>query len=168
MLIKAYGRFWNVDDVDWYPGQGKPFRLLGRTGTNLPGLRVADFRHQTGLYVLYSEYGPYYVGLTYTSMGKRLKDHLEDGHAAGWNRFSWFGFNKVLQAKNPDGTRKLADLALTALTSPRKAIADVEALLIEALGCPANLNNMKFKQAVAWTQVAKGGDTGYFLNKIIE
>lgn len=100
MLIKAYGLFWREDEVDWSPGQGKPFRLLGRKGSNLPGLRVADFRYQKGLYVLYGDYGPYYVGLTYTSLGDRLKDHRHDDHGGRWTRFSWFGFRKVQEGAN--------------------------------------------------------------------
>ncbi len=46
MLINAYGLFWRADEVDWSPGSGNhgQFRLLGRSGVNRPGLRVADFR----------------------------------------------------------------------------------------------------------------------------
>ncbi len=166
MLIKAYGLFWREDEVDWSPGQGKLFRLLGRKGSNLPGLRVADFRYQHGLYVLYGDYGPYYVGLTYTSLGKRLKDHRHDAHGGRWTRFSWFGFRKVQEKTLSDQTRMLAPLALKTLTtSPKGAIADVEALLIMALGCPANTNNMNFKQAAQWEQISED-DREHYLERI--
>ena len=83
MFIKNFGLFWRADEVDWNPGKGKKgaFRLLGRQGSNLPGLRLADFRHQQGIYILYGNHGPYYVGLTKNQgFGKRLLDH--------WNRES--------------------------------------------------------------------------------
>lgn len=62
-------------------------------------------------------------------------------------------------------TRKLAPLALTTMTSPKGAIADVEALLIKALGCPANTNNMNFKQAAQWEQISED-DREHYLEKI--
>jgi len=30
VLIKAYGVFWRADEIDWRPGRGSPFRLVGR------------------------------------------------------------------------------------------------------------------------------------------
>lgn len=75
------------------------FSSSGRRGAGST-LRVADFRTQTGIYILYGDYGPYYVGLTRTSMGKRLKDHLTDKHDGKWQRFSWFGFANVLQQRD--------------------------------------------------------------------
>jgi hypothetical protein len=79
MAIKSFGLFWRRDEVDWNPGKGVKggFRLLGRSGENLPGLRVANFREQLGIYILYGNHGPYYVGLTKKGeLGGRLKNHL--------------------------------------------------------------------------------------------
>jgi hypothetical protein len=61
MPIRAYGLLWRAHEADWSPGRGNRvrFRLLGRTGLNRPGLQVADFRDQRGLYVFYGEYGPH-------------------------------------------------------------------------------------------------------------
>jgi len=55
MPIKCYGLFLLADEVTWNPGRGHrgEFNLLGRRGKNRPGLRVADFRKQSGLYILY-------------------------------------------------------------------------------------------------------------------
>jgi hypothetical protein len=78
MLIKAYGMFWRESEVDWKPGTGggRRFELLGRRGANQGSLEIADFRQQRGLYVLYDEYGPYYVGLARAdSLGGRLRSH---------------------------------------------------------------------------------------------
>ncbi|MGN8160395.1 GIY-YIG nuclease family protein [Salinisphaera sp. SWV1] len=85
--------------MGWFPGTGNKdsFRLLGRQGKNRPTIRLADFRYQQGIYILYSNHGPYYTGLTTEQgLGKRLQDHLSDAHADKWDRFSWFGFKSVL------------------------------------------------------------------------
>lgn len=58
MLIRAFGLFWERDEVDWRPGPGGQFRLLGRVGGKSKNLRVADFREQKGVYVLYNDHGP--------------------------------------------------------------------------------------------------------------
>lgn len=155
MLIKAYGLFWRRDEVDWTPGKGiRAFRLLGNIGTNRPGLRMIDARDQEGLYVLYSEYGPAYVGLT-NNLGSRLKGH----HKAwsGWDRFSWFGFRQVLRSQNPDGTSRLKDLPSAKGVDPKPVIREMEALLIAVLGTAdkgagANRNTTKFQGAERWYQ----------------
>lgn len=155
MLIRSYGLFWRASEIDWNPGQGMKgaFRLLGRSGTYLPGLRIADFRHQQGIYILYGNYGPYYVGLTRKlGLGKRLKDHLTDNHADLWDRFSWFGFQSVLKTKDQDSICKLRNLSKVSLGETHKEIADIEALLIKAMG-PSNIAQMNFATAEEWVQV---------------
>ena len=114
MFIKNFGLFWEVDEVEWNPGKGArgAFRLIGRRGSNRPGLRLADFRYQQGIYILYSNHGPYYTGLTKKQgLGKRLKDHLSDEHGGKWTRFSWFGFCSVLTGKDDDNFCKLKNMA---------------------------------------------------------
>ena len=62
------------------------FRLLGAIGKNKGSVRVADFRIQQGIYILYNEYGASYVGLTQKQgLGKRLKDHTADRLQDEWN-----------------------------------------------------------------------------------
>jgi hypothetical protein len=151
MFVKSYGLFWRRDEVEWEPGTGKPFRMLGRNGENRPGIRISDFRQQTGIYVLYGNHGAYYVGLTRSSLGKRLRDHLFDEHCNAWDRFSWFGFRKVLKGVDHQGLNKLGPLADTTIMQPKRVIADVEALLIRAMGL--NIRQMKFDKADEWTQI---------------
>jgi hypothetical protein len=155
MLIKNFGLFWRADEVEWNPGQGyrEAFRLIGRIGANRPGLRVADFRHQQGIYILYGNHGPHYVGLTkMQGLGKRLKDHLSDVHENQWDRFSWFGFCAVLSAKDEYGFCKLKNMAEVVVGNPESVITDVEALLIRAMGL-RNIRQMNFVEADEWTQV---------------
>lgn len=167
MFIKSYGLFWRADEVGWNPGKGKKgaFRLLGRQGAHLPGLRLTDFRHQQGIYILYGNHGPYYVGLTKKQgLGKRLKDHRSDGHAGQWDRFSWFGFCAVLAGKDAQGLCKLKPMAKAAIGNPDSVITDVEALLIRAMGLK-NINQNNFETAEEWMQV-KGHEVEHFMGKI--
>jgi len=167
MLIKNFGLFWRVDEIDWYPGQGEKnaFRLLGRQGKNLPGLKLADFRFQQGIYILYSNYGPYYTGLTTEQgLGKRLQDHLADKHAEKWDRFSWFGFKELCQKKNDSKLYPLKDLANIETGKTSIIIRDTEALLIRAMGLN-NIAQTNFSQADEWVQV-KEHEVEHYIGKI--
>ncbi|HZL01361.1 MAG TPA: GIY-YIG nuclease family protein [Caulobacteraceae bacterium] len=155
MIIKAFGLFWREDEIEWEPGSGKKgvFRLLGRCGENSPGIRVADFRTQRGIYILYNEYGAYYVGLTRKqTLGKRIADHRYDGHGDKWDRFSWFGFHQVLKSVDSNGYHHLKAMPEKQVVSPSFVIADIEALLIKAMGL-RNIAQMKFANADEWTQI---------------
>lgn len=157
-FIKGFGLFWDAAEVDWSPGRGNSsnYRLLGRVGQNRGTVAVCDFRPQRGIYVLYDDYGPYYVGLARDQdMGNRLRVHLKDHHAGKWDRFSWFGFRRVLTGCLPDGTRKLGKVPDRLLTDSRWTIGDIEALLIQSLGTQhrGNRQEMRFASAQHWTQV---------------
>jgi hypothetical protein len=150
MLIRSYGLFWRASEIHWNPGSGakNKFRHLGRVGSNMPGLRVADCRQQRGIYILYGNQGPHYVGVTRKrGIGTRLKEHLTDGHADQWDRFSWFGFCKTLKGKNEQGLCRLKRLPDLSLGPSSKAIDDIEALLIKAMGL-SNIAQMNFAAAV--------------------
>jgi hypothetical protein len=158
-FIHAYGLFWDVGEVIWFPsGRGSrgQFRLLGRVGGHRGNLQVCDFRAQRGIYVLYDDYGPYYVGLTRTTpIGNRLRQHMSDRHADKWDRFSWFGFRPVLGGTLADGTRGLGRVPQRLLTDSRWTIGDIEALLIQSLGTQhrGNAVQMRFVGAEHWTQL---------------
>ena len=53
MQIQNYGLFWRRDEVEWNPGTGKKFELLGRIGEKRSILQIADFRYQQGIYTFY-------------------------------------------------------------------------------------------------------------------
>ena len=127
--------------------------MLGRRGKNRPNLLLADFRHQQGIYILYGNLGPYYVGLTRRQgLGKRLKDHLNDQHHGKWDRFSWFGFCGHLKPEKATGLCPIKQLPKMSLGSADQVIADLEALLIKSMGL-RNVIGMKFQNADEWTQV---------------
>jgi hypothetical protein len=167
MFVKSYGLFWRVDEVRWNPGKGAKgeFRLLGRRNKNVPTLRLADFRHQQGIYILYGNHGPIYVGLTKKQgLGKRLKDHLNDSFQGKWDRFSWFGFRIVLKGKDEYGICALKKLAEVGEGNPVAMIADVEALLIRAMGLN-NIKQMRFSDADEWQQV-KLYEADHYMEKV--
>jgi hypothetical protein len=159
MIIRAYGLFWRQDEINWNPGAGNKvnledqFRLLGRVGKNQGTLKVADFRTQHGIYILYGDLGAHYVGLTRKqAIGKRLKDHLHDEHEGFWDRFSWFGFREVLKMTDAYGLRQLKTMPGLKLTEPDKVIGDIEALLMKAMSV-RNKADMNFANAEKWDQI---------------
>ena len=161
---------WSVDEIDWYRRRGTTFRLLGRVGKQQARLQVCDFRTQRGVYVLYDDFGPYYVGLTVnTSIGDRLKKHLgSPKHAKRWDRFSWFGFRPVSdQWLLDDGTCYLDELPDRFLTQSKATIQDVEALLIFALRTHhrGNAHQEKFAAARQWRQVLRS-EVAEYLAKV--
>jgi hypothetical protein len=169
-FIKCYGLFWSADEVEWSPGSGNKgaYRLLGRVGQRRQTVAVCDFRQQRGIYVLYDDYGPYYVGLARNQdIGNRLRSHLKDHHQGKWDRFSWFGFRRVLTACHPDGLLKLGKQPQRLLTESKSTIGDIEALLIQALGTQhrGNALEMKFASAQRWTSTACHEVDGY-LDKV--
>jgi hypothetical protein len=167
MLIKSYGLFWRAEEIDWHPGKGKKgaFRLLGRQGRYLPGLRLVDVRWMQGIYVLYGEYGPHYVGLTRRlGLGRRLGHHLHDEHEGMWDRFSWFGFQKVLGRPDHDGLQELASVAQIRTGTTDAMIGDIEALLIKAMGL-RNKADMNFADESEWEQVRRH-EVEHFLEKV--
>lgn len=154
MLIHSYGMFWERDAVNFAPGSGTPggYRLLGYRGKRTSGRRIADFRQQTGIYILYDDWGPYYVGLSKkTGIGNRLRDHTKDGHRNSWSRFSWFGFQAVDIKPASSGVSSLKRAAVQ--TPAHTSINDLEALLIQVLNTRGNSNDMKFKDGSRWEQL---------------
>ena len=161
MLIRSYGLFWYRDEIEWKPGAGKPraFRLLGRRGATITTLDRADFREERGIYILYGDHGPYYVGLSNDrGLGTRLREHHQDRHAKHWDRFSWFGFYGPSRFEDQEGVLTAAGEGMKGTTKRIGAniphlIRDVEALLIRAMGTPGNSQDMRFVEGERWNQV---------------
>jgi hypothetical protein len=156
MLVTSFGLFWRADEIEWFPGKGvkNEFRLLGRIGKNRPSIRIADFRRQQGIYILFDEYGPAYVGLAKGDrLGARLRDHLSDHLEGKWDRFSWFGFNPVDVTPDDGGVLGLNEPNGGMTDDTSTTIGDLEALLIAAMGPKLNQQKMRFDKAEKWEQV---------------
>jgi hypothetical protein len=168
-FIRCYGLFWARQAVDWNPGKGGgTFRLLGRDGKYRPGLRVCDFRDQLGIYVLYDDYGAHYVGLARKQpLGNRLRQHLNDRHGDCWDRFSWFGFKRVLKQVDAAGLNALGTAPKQLLTDTEDTVGDIEALLIQTLGTQrrGNWQEMKFAAARQWDQLT-AADSDLYVRRV--
>lgn len=169
MQVTSYGLFWRESEINWEPGRGirKKFCLWGRIGSNRGTIRVADFRTQQGIYILYDEYGPSYVGLTRKlGLGARLKEHRTDHLREKWDRFSWFGFLPVLSKTNLNGVQEIGSPQSDVTEDTATTIGDLEALLIRAIGPKRNTAKMNFKNAERWNQI-EDENVDQFLNRLI-
>jgi len=120
-LIKTCGEFWNPEYVKW----GKPWRLLGRREPNGVDINMYGER---GLYILYQDHLPVYVGKAdKTCLGDRLAEHRADWRKGPrWDSFSWFGVFGLKQGKAWQLPKEIK-------LSPSELIAGLEALLIAVI-----------------------------------
>lgn len=161
-FIRAYGMYWKADGVDWYGSSTRPHKeLLGRVGKQgMSSLKVTNFWEQRGIYILYNDYGPYYVGRTSgdgMNLGKRLSQHAigPSPHVDRWDRFSWFGWHGTLASTDARGLQRLRAMPKRLLTDSYTTIGDIESMMIQALGT-INRGNARvetFAAAAEWTQV---------------
>lgn len=148
-LIKTVGFFWRPDDVFW--GRPKnPGRLLGKPAAQKKAKPV-DFREQSGIYVLYSDYHIVYVGQTGKggqNLFVRLRQHRFDDLAGRWNQFSWFGVRRAL--KGGELSKKSAQFHPSLVTT----LDHVEGVLIHAAEPPRNGQKGRFgKSVIRYLQV---------------
>ena len=98
MMIQSFGVHWHLDRVHW----GHSGTLLGAASRSQKA-RPVDFRNQRGIYALYADYELVYIGQTGSKNDRlfnRLKAHKRDHLSERWNRFSWFGTQRVLGSGN--------------------------------------------------------------------
>jgi hypothetical protein len=156
-LIRSYGLFWRLDETEWLSKRHtpRPLRLLGRRGG-----QVSDFWRQWGLYVMYGNYGPYYVGIS-SQLGKRLHNHHKsERHHDKWDRFSWFGFNEIGIASDSDGIALIQhptkiQRGKTSEVKFSHALSDIESVLFRAMSPVGNDATPAFgdPSAKEWKQV---------------
>lgn len=155
-LITSYGLFWKLDETEWLSVDGHKgkHRLLGRLRKKGSRLRIADFWSQSGIYVLYGNYGLCYIGVSGHELGKRIHDHLTDDHAGEWDRFSWFGFREVTEGRDLGGLLLLGKAQTTSAIRLSKARGDIEAILFRAFAGPGNHKRPSFGAKLEqWEQI---------------
>jgi len=153
-LVSSYGLFWKVDNTEWFSeGRKGKRRLLGHLGSKRSTTLVADFWSQSGIYVLYGNYGLYYVGIA-ALLGRRLRRHLSDKHANEWDRFSWFGFRRVTRRRDSEGLLLLGKSGAMSSIRLNKARHDIEAILFRAFAGPGNDKYPHFgNKLIQWQQI---------------
>ena len=146
--IRNYGLLWERKFIN-YGRQGSSGHLIGFR----KGVPKADFREQSGVYVLYDkDMKPNYVGQAgrgNSNLFNRLKHHERDHLKNRWTYFSWFGLCKVNKngslsnADNPD--RKISGKMVSALN-------DIEGVLINILEPKLNKQGAKWKDVQQFYQ----------------
>jgi len=101
---------------------------------------------QSGIYVLYADFTPIYVGQSNKTLFARLKSHhLHDDLAGRWDRFSWFGFRSVIGGTNPKLSKpgvKFNDI------STNQLLDHLEAIMIHAFEPALNGQEGRFGKSV--------------------
>jgi len=125
MLIRNYGEYWNPDLINWdQPKIKKVGELYGFAKVNGAQLKI-NFWNARGIYVLYSDFKPVYVGKAFkTSIGSRIEAHLRDRLAGRWDMFSWFSISSIRK------TQKDVSKPAKRLYNPDKINNTLEALAI--------------------------------------
>ena len=141
ILIKTYGEFWNPELVDWKHS----YNLWGRRTNKGKDINIYEER---GVYVLYSEYVPVYVGKAFdSSIGWRLRGHRQSARKGPrWDRFSWFG------VKGLDSRDRLNKPKRGLRVTTEELVATLEALLIGVIDPRLNSRKEKFRNAIRLLQ----------------
>ena len=141
ILIKTYGEFWSPEVVNWDNGKHK---LWGKLRADSPRQKSINVWEQRGVYVLYEDFAPVYVGKAdKQSIGHRLQLHRRSRRKGRrWNQFSWFG----LKSLTKHGELKTPTLHAHAPTA--ELIATLEALLIIVIDPRLNARRERFKNAI--------------------
>lgn len=143
-ILTCFGMYWKRDAVDW---QSKS--ILGWYGKSA---KKVNFWDQIGIYILYDEQRVIYVGrAAERSIGQRLKEHTEDRLNGRWNRFSWFGLNRITDEGN------IISEPLPVMDASQ-LIALLESLLIEALEPGQNRKRGDQLNEIEYLQVANVKD----------
>jgi len=146
-LIKNFGLFWHIENVDWgNTGHGRPGVLLGRT-TKQPNV---DFAHQIGIYALYdSNFSLVYVGqCNERNNGDGLKARLAEQRRdlpGRWDRFSWFGLKRVSKEKDKSGNYTLVEPNDSEHPDRQTILNHMEGILIFSAEPPLNGQKAKWK-----------------------
>lgn len=141
--ILTLGARWLASDVYWRTGSNNG-QLLG-VPVNGKLQAPANFAHQSGIYVLYSNFTPVYVGQANRRLFARLKHHyVADDLVGRWDRFSWFGFRKVVGGGRPKLSSAEANFHIT----PSQLLDHLEAVLIHSMEPSMNGQEGRFGRSV--------------------
>ena len=130
------GSRWKAEDVFWRSA-AKNAKLLG-VPAKARRSSEANFAQQSGIYVLYSDFIPIYVGQANCTLFSRLKMHYVSGDFVGrWDRFTWFGFREVIGGNKPVLRMAGSDFHITT----NQLLDHLEAMLIHS--CEPRLNGQE-------------------------
>ena len=147
--VTSLGVLWERDAVTWDPLALPGKHLPDAAAAAKPG--VVDFARQRAVYLLHRDREIIYVGQT-VELGPRLREHTKSPHLHNrWNRFSWFGFRKIIPGDA--GLCSLGEATLPSDFGVDEWMKTVEGILIAALEPRNNgmagfgFNNLVYGQA---------------------
>ena len=142
MIVRAFGLFWSVTSVDW------DNRVMSGVDDEDAPTKTTNAWKQSGVYCLYNEYVPIYVGKAENgNLGDRINAHRSDRLAGRWDCFSWFGVHIV----NADGALRDFD---TRLTEREEIIKSLEAFALIAFDPRLNRRHESLPEAEEFIQKA--------------
>jgi hypothetical protein len=146
MIVRAFGLFWSISGIDWDNGVMRGI-FDGRDEETGRRIHIdSNAWAQSGVYCLYHEFTPIYVGRALKgNMGVRINAHRDDRLAGRWDSFSWFGTHKV----NLDGSLRPFNLRLT-----RRAqiVKSLEAFALIAFDPRLNRRHESLPEALEFMQ----------------
>ena len=144
-LFQTMGLYWERENVFW--GKQKQSGTLLGVDVESKKDDPVDFRDQVGIYILYADYDPAYVGQSGSKENQRLfhrlRQHTKDDLAGRWNRFTWFGVLRV----NLTGLLQ-EDIASIPKTEIDVGLNHLEGILIHAMEPHLNSQNGRFGDQV--------------------
>lgn len=120
-IIKNFGMYWMRDGINWKQNP----KLLG---VQSEGALSVDLSEMRGVYMLYDGREVIYVGQAADQpILKRLIQHTKNRLATRWDRFSWFGIDKV------DHEGRIEKISNPIITEVSILLNALEGILIEGL-----------------------------------
>lgn len=148
----SFGIYWERD-AEWSPTKLYGEHLPDPINKKRPG--VVNFAKQDAVYLLHHDREIVYVGQTVgttAGLAERLRAHTRSPTLhSRWNRFSWFGFRKVIHDESGGG---LVEAHLATGFTVRELMSVVEAILIEAVEPRNNRQGSKGFKDLAYGQVS--------------
>jgi hypothetical protein len=144
--ILCLGAQWRAADVYWKVSvQNAQLRGVNAKNVTAPSV---NFAQQTGIYILYADYKPVYVGQANGSLFARLQIHFRiDDMAGRWDTFTWLGMRHAVKAGLSTNASKF--------TITRTQLMDhFEAAMIHAFEPPMNGQEGRFgKKVIRYRQI---------------
>lgn len=141
--ILCLGARWRAEDVYWYSAP-KTAKLDGVPRKNVTA-PAANFAHQSGIYILYSDHTPIYIGQANKTLFARLKAHyLTDDLASRWDTFTWFGLHSVVGGNTPRLSKPDTNFSI----STTQLLDHLEAVMIHAFEPLLNGQEGRFGERV--------------------
>lgn len=146
--VTSFGIYWERA-ADWNTEALHGIHLPDSAKTKRPG--VVNFAKQHAVYLLHHDREIIYVGKT-VCLASRLHEHTVSPTLHNrWDRFSWFGFRKVIHDESGGGLGE-ADLPTDFAVCDLMAV--VEGILIEAVEPRNNRQGVKGFNDLAYGQVS--------------